>query len=217
MIREDTYCRPEGVLRVPAFMSAHYCQELCAAAKAGRAESAVVITASGPKHDEYIRKTDTIEVPSHLIDTFVEKVQDSRKMLENEFRLKLGALENPAVLAYGRGGHFLPHIDSSDDPEMPSYIRNRAVSLVLFLNSPSAALRDGAYGGGTLTFFRVSRGTTPGECRVPVVGEAGTLVVFPSHWHHGVTPVQHGMRWTLVTWIAGAGQKGNVRSSKRKK
>jgi predicted 2-oxoglutarate/Fe(II)-dependent dioxygenase YbiX len=208
VIREKADYERVGLLRIPAFMPTDYCHELCAAAKAGRAEPAGFATGSGTRHDERLRKTNTIDVPEHLIEAFVEKIQGVRETLADKFGLKLGELENPQVLAYGRGGHFAVHTDSSDDPELPSYIRDRAMSVVLFLNSPSAALRDGMYGGGTLTFFSVSRGITPGDCRLPVAGGTGTLIVFPSHWHHRVTPVQHGMRLTLVTWIGGAQTDG---------
>lgn len=212
MIGGDAYYAPEGLLRIPAFMPMNYCQRLCVAGRSGAAAPAGVVRGSRTHRDERIRKTSTILVPDDLIDAYVERLEGIREKLADKFGLRLGEMESPQVLAYGRGGHFSVHQDSGDDASYPSYIRKRVLSLVLFLNSPSPALHDGMYGGGTLTFFCLSPRVTAQECRVPVVGETGTLVVFPSQWYHCVTPVQHGMRWTLVTWIAGARQRSDKKS-----
>jgi predicted 2-oxoglutarate/Fe(II)-dependent dioxygenase YbiX len=195
----------EGVFRIPDFMSAAFCQELCDAAQSIPAAPAEIVTAAGARHDDSVRKTNTIEAPAHLVDGFMKRLDGIRDELATQFSCDLGDYESPQVLAYGRGGHFSAHTDASEEPDLPAYVRNRAMSIVLFLNSPSTARRDGTYGGGTLTFFNVSDAGIASRCRVPVIGEAGHLVAFPSHWLHCVTPVQHGRRWTLVTWIARAG------------
>jgi predicted 2-oxoglutarate/Fe(II)-dependent dioxygenase YbiX len=206
MIGDNVDCGPGRPLKIPAFMPRDYCQELCVAAQAGRAAPAGVVKGRRTRQDERLRKTSTVEVPDHLIDAFVEKLEGIREPLASKFAVRLGGLESPQVLSYGRGGHFSVHQDTGDET-FPSYVRNRALSVVLFLNSPSAGVRDGAYGGGTLTFFNILPGTTAHDCRTPVVGEIGTLVAFPSYWHHCVTPVQHGTRWILVTWITGVRSK----------
>jgi predicted 2-oxoglutarate/Fe(II)-dependent dioxygenase YbiX len=205
MSREDSYYRPGALVRIPGFMPADWCETLRSARQAGPAEPAGYMKGAETRYDGDIRRTNTIAAPDGLIDDCVEKLEAIQGELAGRFAetlgdMTLGDMEWPQVLAYGRGGHFSVHQDSGDDPALPAYVRERALSVVLFLNAPSAALRDGMYGGGTLTFFCMSPGASP---RVPVVAEAGTLIVFPSRWHHCVTPVQHGMRWTLVTWIAG--------------
>jgi predicted 2-oxoglutarate/Fe(II)-dependent dioxygenase YbiX len=205
MTGEDSFYRPGELLRIPAFMPADWCEALRSARQAGPAEPAGYITAAGTRHDDDIRKTNSIAAPDDLIDAWLEKLESIRGELADRFamtlgEMTLGEMEWPQVLAYGKDGHFSVHQDNSEDPALPAYVRERALSVVLFLNAPSAALREGTYGGGTLTFFCIFPGASN---RVPVVAKTGTLIVFPSGWHHCVTPVQHGTRWTLVTWIAG--------------
>ena len=36
---------------------------------------------------------------------------------------------------------------------------------------------------------------------LPLVGESGLLVAFDSNLTHAVTPVTHGERYTVVTWL----------------
>jgi predicted 2-oxoglutarate/Fe(II)-dependent dioxygenase YbiX len=36
---------------------------------------------------------------------------------------------------------------------------------------------------------------------LPLAGEAGLLIAFPSHLVHSVSPVTAGERYTLVTWF----------------
>src|ERR1700678_4257986 len=157
MIRKDPQYQPGGLLRISDFLPTDYCQDLCSAGQAGPAGPAGFVTGSGTRHDDRVRKTTSVAVPDHLIDVFSEKLQGIHEILASKFRLELGGWESPQVLSYGRGGHFSVHQDNGDVAAYPSYVRERVLSVVLFLNSPSAALRDGMYGGGTLTFFSVSR------------------------------------------------------------
>jgi predicted 2-oxoglutarate/Fe(II)-dependent dioxygenase YbiX len=203
VIRHPHY-GPEGVFRIPEFMPATFCRELCDAAQSIPAAAAEYITPAGARHDDAVRKTNTIEAPDHMIDAYLNQLDSVRDELAKQFCCDLGEYEQPQVLAYGRGGHFTAHTDTSDEPGLPEYVRNRAMSLILFLNSTSTARCDGTYGGGTLTFFNVSDVGMASRCRVPIIGEPGLLVAFPSDWLHCVTPVQHGRRWTLVTWITRA-------------
>jgi SM-20-related protein len=36
---------------------------------------------------------------------------------------------------------------------------------------------------------------------LPLVGEGGLLVAFESGTTHSVTPITHGERYTVVTWL----------------
>jgi predicted 2-oxoglutarate/Fe(II)-dependent dioxygenase YbiX len=40
-----------------------------------------------------------------------------------------------------------------------------------------------------------------GSIGLPVTGEAGSLIAFPSDMVHEVTPVSRGERYTVVSWF----------------
>jgi len=90
----------------------------------------------------------------------------------------------PELLKYTPGGHFRPHIDHCQ-------VYPRTLSAVVFLNED--------YTGGELVFpehngpkiyFKVEK--KPGRC-----------VIFPSNflYPHSVTPVETGVRYSIVTWM----------------
>jgi PKHD-type hydroxylase len=72
----------------------------------------------------------------------------------------------------------------------------RKLSVTLSLNDPKE------YSGGNLRFdlgpHRTDRYHTCTEIR-----PKGSIVVFPSHIHHQVTPVTRGTRYSLVSWHLG--------------
>lgn len=104
--------------------------------------------------------------------------------------------ETPQLLHYGRGGHYIPHVDAEtlykDDHGLSLWEKtlDRDLSLVCFLNDD--------FQGGELAFPDFELTLRP---------QAGTLVCFPAdhNYIHGVQPVSSGERYTLVTWMRVAG------------
>ena len=86
---------------------------------------------------------------------------------------------------YGDGGHYDWHVDLG-----PS-ISNRKISFVLQLSDP------GEYDGGDLQM-------NPGGQIMTVPKGLGTLCFFPSFMLHRVTPLNSGVRKSLVNWFCGA-------------
>ena len=87
MFPEDAYYRPEGLLRIPAFMPADYCEKLRLARQAVPAAPAGYVTAGGIRHDEDIRKTSAMAVPDRLLDAFTKKLEGMRERLSDTFAL----------------------------------------------------------------------------------------------------------------------------------
>jgi SM-20-related protein len=52
-----------------------------------------------------------------------------------------------------------------------------------------------------LTFYGLLGGEKGEKVGLPLVGEEGLLVAFKSNITHAVTPVTHGERFTVVTWL----------------
>jgi PKHD-type hydroxylase len=93
-------------------------------------------------------------------------------------------------------GHPTPEDhNTTDNINMIGKIRK--ISVTISLNDPSE------YDGGNLEFdlgpHRPDRYHTCTEIR-----PKGSIIVFPSHVHHQVTPVTRGTRYSLVCWSLGA-------------
>ena len=65
-----------------------------------------------------------------------------------------------------------------------------------------APAEPAGYSGGSLTFFGLMDDSPSGESvGLPLAGETGLLIAFPSHLVHSVSPVTAGERYTLVSWF----------------
>lgn len=88
-------------------------------------------------------------------------------------------IEQPQLLRYQEGGHYIEHVDNSNGSP-------RALSIVIALNQD--------YEGGELSFF---------QDRVRLSLQAGEVLMFPSAFMftHAVRPVSKGIRYSLVAWL----------------
>ena len=86
---------------------------------------------------------------------------------------------------YGDGGHYDWHADLGPN------ISNRKISCVLQLSDPEE------YDGGDLQM-------NPGGNILTVPKQLGLLCFFPSFLLHRVTPLNSGVRRSLVNWFCGA-------------
>jgi len=89
------------------------------------------------------------------------------------------------TIYYGDGGHYDWHVD------MGPGISNRKISCVLQLSDPEE------YDGGDLQM-------NPGGQILTVPKQLGTICFFPSFMLHRVTPLNSGVRKSLVNWFCGA-------------
>jgi PKHD-type hydroxylase len=92
-------------------------------------------------------------------------------------------------------GEHLPH-DShvTDNPNMIGKIRK--LSVTVSLSDPND------YVGGNLKFdLGPHRPDRYHECEE--IRPRGSIIVFPSHVYHQVTPVTSGTRYSLVNWSLG--------------
>jgi len=96
----------------------------------------------------------------------------------------VGLGESLQYTSYGPGQFFDWHIDTGRGGASL-----RKLSLSIQLSTPEE------YGGGQLQFRGVV--DMPGAC-----GQ-GSLVAFPSYLPHSVSPVEHGLRRSLMAWAYG--------------
>lgn len=88
----------------------------------------------------------------------------------------------------------------TDDPNAPQVVRDRRLSVVMFLNDPSTEPAPDCYGGGALVFYGLLDEANK-LAGLPLFGQGGGLVAFLPHVSHAVEAVTHGTRYTIVTWF----------------
>jgi predicted 2-oxoglutarate/Fe(II)-dependent dioxygenase YbiX len=116
------------------------------------------------------------------------------------FKVPLDTGTGPNFLRYDVGGLYVPHRDVT--PHSPIQIRDRKVSIVIFLNgSKTSSADDDAYGGGDLVFYGLLDGPEWEGCGFPTKSSPGLLLAYPSHVMHEVKPVTSGQRFTIVAWF----------------
>jgi hypothetical protein len=110
---------------------------------------------------------------------FFEYFDPIEKDYENSFGVVSGWHDTYGILKYGKGQHFLNHID-----DHPSY--HRRISTVYYLNDN--------YTGGEINFPRFGITFKP---------KANQMIVFPSTYvyNHSVSPVIEGERYAVVSWM----------------
>lgn len=139
----------------------------------------------------------------------------SRPALERCFGGALGMREPTSFVTYERGQYYRPHVDCGP-ADRAAAARDRAVSVVLFLNDGASAI---GFDGGALVFYDLLDDARARGIGFPLEPRAGLLVAFRSDVLHEVAPVTGGVRAVAVTWFhqraAGAstivGASGSVR------
>ena len=98
------------------------------------------------------------------------------------------AMPSLQLIRYRSGQHHGWHRDGCDGA-----FATRKLSMTVQLSPP------GDYEGGALEFFWESE-----PSRIPpALTAAGTILVWPAHLLHRVTPVTRGTRYALAVWIDG--------------
>jgi hypothetical protein len=130
-----------------------------------------------------IESIDGLDLNSVFLTTlnniFFEHFDPVEKDYENSFGVVSGWHDTYGILKYGKGQHFLNHID-----DHPSY--HRRISTVYYLNDN--------YTGGEINFPRFGITFKP---------KANQMIVFPSTYvyNHSVSPVIEGERYAVVSWL----------------
>lgn len=97
--------------------------------------------------------------------------------------MEVTGLGNYQFTEYKEGDYFDWHKDSTD-----TIFRDRFVSIVIQLND--------TYEGGKLEIKNAK------DELVPIENKIGTLYIFNSRLYHRVTPVDTGIRYSLVNWVS---------------
>jgi SM-20-related protein len=186
------------LFEIEGFLDAASLAELRAELERAGGRPATVLSADdgGALHPT-VRKTTRIAVSPETRERVKQRLMARKPALEQHFGVTLSACEEPQFLRYDEGDFFVPHQDGNT-PMVWDDSRFRRVSAVIFLNERSDEPGEGRYGGGELVFHGPYSGP---PLRVSAAAGAGSLTAFRAETTHEVTPVTHGVRYTIATWF----------------
>jgi len=191
-----------GIFVREDFLDADRCARLCRELDASASVAPARVTSQG---DDAVRtesrSTRVVKLSNQAQADVVRLFKDQSADIARHFDVELDTFEAPQCLLYREGDFFRAHTDSSDHPDALDYIRDRKVSLVLFLNSYSEELSEGCFGGGELVLYDLLDGPAWEGKGFPLEASAGLLVGFRSDMMHEVWPVLHGQRYAMVAWF----------------
>ena len=191
-----------GLLGVPGFLSVEDCRALRdEIARASISQATIREEGSEYGVDEDKRKTRWAEVSPEASGLVVDHMTRLLPQVSERLGVEVSAVQNPQFLVYREGDFFRRHRDSNPDPAAAKFARERQVSAVVFLNGESSEPAAESYAGGALTLYGLMEDADGGSIGLPVTGETGSLIAFPSDMLHEVTPVSRGERYTAVSWF----------------
>jgi SM-20-related protein len=193
-----------GLFVKPDFLDADARQDLTDEIRSSTvtADATIVSEARGTKLDTQARKTRNVKVSRDAQQVVAERLQALIPELEKHFGVQLKGFQAPSFLTYREGDYFHAHKDGdAHNDDVPEHIRERKVSVVMFVNSEAADPGDEVFGGGSLVFYGLMGGGRGEGIGIPLNGTRGELVAFPSDVMHEVKPVTHGERHTIVSWF----------------
>lgn len=160
----------------------------------GGASDPAEILEDSVEHQEHVRRTLSIEVPTATLDDVETALESARARLAERSGMTLGVREGPGFLRYLPGGFYRPHRDKGDVPSWPG-AAHRQLALVVFLSSARAAGDPASFTGGVLRLY-----PEDGE-PIDIVPVEGLLVAFPATTLHEVTRVGDAVRDAVVDWF----------------
>jgi predicted 2-oxoglutarate/Fe(II)-dependent dioxygenase YbiX len=191
-----------GLFIRPHFLSAEECARFREEASAAAAKPATVAELHGYEGiDETTRRTRVSEISTGTRAVVTARLEAVQPELERHFQVSAAGWSRPQFLVYQIGDFFKAHPDVSAEPGMPDYAQKRRLSAVVFLSDESDQVGPGFHTGGALTFYGLLDHPRLRNHGLPLVAEAGLLIVFRPEVVHEVTPVTHGCRHSIVTWL----------------
>ena len=163
---------------------------------ASTAASTLMNEAAGGVVNVSARRSKRVTVSEATAERVRQRLLAAMAPLAEHFGAQVSTCEAPQFLRYDEGDFFVPHQDGNT-PLVHDDSRFRRISAVIFLSPRSEEPAPGTYGGGDHSVHgRNVRQFEP----TPASGTPGTLVAFPTEETHEVTPVTHGVRFTIAAW-----------------
>lgn len=184
------------LLEIEDFLDDATRARLVAELDASHGAPSTVLDAAGGRMDA-ARKSTRVAVSPETRALVRQRLMERKPQLEAHFGIAVTECEDPQFLRYETGDYFVPHQDGNT-PMVWDDSRFRRISAVVFLSRRADEPAPETYGGGSLVFHGPYTG--PPE-RVAAAARPGSLVTFRAETTHEVTPVTHGVRYTIATWF----------------
>lgn len=184
------------LLEIENFLDDATRADLVAELDAAHGAPATVLSADAGGRMDAARRTTRVAVSPETRARVRARLMERRAQLEAHFGIAVTECEEPQFLRYETGDYFVAHQDGNT-PMVWDDSRFRRISAVVFLSRKSDEPAPDTYGGGSLLFH----GPYPTNERVAAGAQPGSLVTFRAETTHEVTPVTHGVRYTIATWF----------------
>lgn len=148
-----------------------------------------------------MRQTEEIKLSSKTKSLVEKRLTVLKPQLENYFELDLNKDQGLLFYRYKQGNFFTYHRDNSDNPDAPDILKQRRVSVIIFLNEMNDEPSLKGYSGGDLVFYGLFEDPIWQSYGFHFPSKPGMLVAFRSDVYHEVKPVISGERYTAVDWF----------------
>lgn len=185
------------LLHIEDFLDSRTRADIVAELHAAHGAPSTVLSGDAGGRMDASRKSTRVEVSPETRARVRQRLMEHRARIGEHFGISLTECEDPQFLRYETGDYFVPHQDGNT-PMVWDDSRFRRISAVIFLSQKADEEAPDTYGGGELVFHGPYSGP---QLRVPAQAAPGTLVTFRSETTHEVTPVTHGVRFTIATWF----------------
>lgn len=182
------------------FLDLDYARQLFDEMRTTRSEAATVATEGAEYVQEQTRSTKLAQVSDVTLQDVRARLMSIIDPLNAHFKQSLTSCQAPQFLVYHEGDFFTAHADSSSAETAAEYIRQRTITVSVFVNEQSDSPHAGTYSGGELAFYGLIEGEKWENEGFPLTPKPGMLVAFPSHVVHEVQPITRGIRASLVCW-----------------
>jgi SM-20-related protein len=184
------------LLEIENFLDESTRAEIVAELDAAHGAPSTVLSADAAGRMDAARKSTRVAVSPETRARVRQALMEARSQLQAHFGIDVTECEEPQFLRYETGDYFVAHQDGNT-PMIWDDSRFRRISAVIFLSRKADEPAPETYGGGSLLFH----GPYPANERVAAGAAPGSLVTFRSETTHEVTPVTHGVRYTIATWF----------------
>jgi SM-20-related protein len=191
-----------GLLALRDFFPREQCLNLRNAMNSAPSRSGTIWRKGTGAHviDESLKRRTEI-ISDAALSSVEQRLVALMPKLASYFNLSLKGCEKGKLVVYRKGDFYAPHVDSTDEPDGPKSLKDRQLSLVIFLNSEVDEPEPGSYCGGALTFHGLMADPPWNFLGLPLIGEEGMLIAFRPDVVHEVKPVTHGERYTVTNWF----------------
>ena len=196
-----------GLLAVRDIFDRDFCSRICSEIQAesnvpGAALRGAVLkpNADNTLLDEEIRRTSMFILSSPNAVRVREKLIELMPQAANHFGVELSGCQAVKFAVYRVGDYFKTHADTVEWENAPQEIKERKVSVVIFLNQETTVPQENSYCGGQLTFHGLMKDSVFGNLGLPLSSKPGLFIAFSPKIQHEVTPITNGERYVIITW-----------------